>query len=153
MSQTLIFSSLYFPPNDVNFYISNYLIFPTIWYFQLCDISNYLIDQNSKLEISKVYNIGLQRYTWILKSEFIAKKNSVPMKAKKLSFCHKFKFSNPYIIKTWWCKPLICLTLTIWSTRIAWNIKGLQHRIAKIYLDYKIRVCGKKTLILWWQIS
>ena len=76
LSQTLIFSSLYFPPNDVNFYISNYLIFPTIWYFQLCDISNYLIDQNSKLEISKVYNIGLQRYTWILKSEFIAKKKT-----------------------------------------------------------------------------
>ena len=90
-----------FQPNDVNF-----------------DISNYLIDQNSKLEISEVYNIGLQRYTWILKSEFIAKKNSVPMKAKELSFCHKLKFFNPYIFKTWWCKPLIFLTLTIWSTRI-----------------------------------
>ena len=26
---------------------------------------------------------------------------------KELSLCHKLKFCNPYILATWWCKPLI----------------------------------------------
>ena len=25
---------------------------------------------------------------------------------KEMSFCHKLKFSNPFIFATWWCKPL-----------------------------------------------
>ena len=29
---------------------------------------------------------------------------------KELSFCNKFKFSNPYILATWWWKPLIFQT-------------------------------------------
>ena len=29
---------------------------------------------------------------------------------KELSFCHKFKFSNPYILGIWWWKPLIFQT-------------------------------------------
>ena len=29
----------------------------------------------------------------------------------EMSFCHKLKFSNPYIFTIWWCKPLIFQTL------------------------------------------
>ena len=35
-----------------------------------------------------------------------------------MSFCNKLKFSNPYSFATWWCKPLIFQTKTIWSNRI-----------------------------------
>jgi len=33
---------------------------------------------------------------------------------KGIEFCHKLRFSNPYILATWWCKPLIFQTLAIW---------------------------------------
>ena len=37
---------------------------------------------------------------------------------KEMSFYHKFKFSNPYILGTRWRKPLIFQTYIIWSIRI-----------------------------------
>ena len=37
---------------------------------------------------------------------------------KELYLCHRFKFINPYILATWWCKPLIFQTYIIWSSRI-----------------------------------
>ena len=37
---------------------------------------------------------------------------------KKLSFCHKLKFSNSSIFATWLCKPFIFQTQTIKSNRI-----------------------------------
>ena len=37
---------------------------------------------------------------------------------KELSRCHKLKRSRPYIFATWWRKPLIFQTSTIWSNRI-----------------------------------
>ena len=37
---------------------------------------------------------------------------------KKMSFCHKLKFSNPYIFETWLCKASIFPTLIIWSYRV-----------------------------------
>ncbi len=36
---------------------------------------------------------------------------------KELSFSHKFKFSNPYILATRWCKPLIFQTTIIFLKR------------------------------------
>ena len=34
-----------------------------------------------------------------------------------MTFWHKFKFSNPNIFATWWCKHLIFQTLINWSNR------------------------------------
>ena len=41
---------------------------------------------------------------------------------KEVSFCHKLKFSNPYIFATCWCKPLIFQTWTILSN-IVYSLK------------------------------
>ena len=38
--------------------------------------------------------------------------------AKELSFYHKLWFYNRHIFSTWWCKPLICQTIIIWSKMI-----------------------------------
>ena len=39
-------------------------------------------------------------------------------KIKKLSLCHKLKFSNSYFFANWWRKPLIFQAYIIWSNRI-----------------------------------
>ena len=36
----------------------------------------------------------------------------------ELSFCNKLKFSNHYSFATWWWKPLIFQTKTVWSKKI-----------------------------------
>ena len=43
---------------------------------------------------------------------------SICMCTNELSLCHKTQFSNTYISKTRWRKPLVFQTLIIWSMRI-----------------------------------
>ena len=52
--------------------------------------------------------INTHRYTYISKW----------CSLKELSLCHKLGFSHPYILLTWWKKPLIFQTQIIWSNRI-----------------------------------
>ena len=52
----------------------------------------------------------------------------------ELSLCHKFWFSNPYIVATR-CVDLRYFKLWIFSDQIilVWNIKSLHYQVAKIY--------------------
>ena len=57
-------------------------------------------------------------------------------------------FLQPDSVNLWYFK-LRLLDLTEFKV---WNIKGLQHWVAKIY-EYKIRVCGKNSIpfpvVMW----
>ena len=44
--------------------------------------------------------------------------NSIYKGFKELSLWHKLKFYNPYIFTTWQRKPLIFITLNIWSSKV-----------------------------------
>jgi len=65
---------------------------------------------------------------------------------KELSFCLKLKFYNPYISATWFCKPLIIQTQTVWFDRI----QGLKYQTSTLLgcKDYKIRVCDQSSVAL-----
>ena len=75
------------------------------------------------------------------------------MFTKELSLCHKTQFSNTYISKTRWRKPLVFQTLIIWSMRIH-SLKylgsttlGSRHKGIK-----KIRIHGNDSISLsWWK--
>ena len=55
---------------------------------------------------------------------------------KELSFCHKLKFSNPYICSTWWRKPLKIGLPEFYDIEF------------QRYKAYKIRDCGKHSVLL-----
>ena len=52
---------------------------------------------------------GLQGFNSILKVSTTCA-ISLFLRTRDLSLCHILKFSNPYILATWWCKPLIFQT-------------------------------------------
>ena len=51
------------------------------------------------------------------KKDYI-KRQKFTKQVKELSFCHKLKFSNPYIYGTWCCRLLIFQTKIIWCNKI-----------------------------------
>ena len=73
-----------------------------------------------------------------------------PKLVKELTLCLKLKYSNSYIFKTWWYKPLIFWTQVIWFNRMH-SLKYPRSTTfgSKDYSDLKIRVCGKDLIPLW----
>ena len=83
--------------------------------------------------------------TYITVPESSSSKLDRMSRSKELSFCHKFKFSNPYIFATRWCKPMIFQNYQVYDIRL------LRYR------GETFRVCGKNSyslceitgMILW----
>ena len=55
---------------------------------------------------------------WFSPKKDYIKRQKFTEQVKELSFCHKLKFSNPYIYGTWCCRLLIFQTKIIWCNRI-----------------------------------
>ena len=67
---------------------------------------------------------------------------------KKFSLCHKFKFWNPYIFAIWWCKSLIFQTYLFNQTVLIFCISKVYDTGLQRYLDKKISICGKNSILL-----
>ena len=74
--------------------------------------------------------------TYITVPESSSSKLDRMSRSKELSFCHKFKFSNPYIFATRWCKPMIFQNYQVYDIRL------LRYR------GETFRVCGKNSYSL-----
>ena len=65
------------------------------------------------------HNIGLTRTFFSCNKLILYNYKYTLLTLKELRiYSNKIKFSYPYILATWWCKPLILQTLTIGSSRI-----------------------------------
>ena len=69
--------------------------------------------KNTLEDVTLFWALKLGSTTLILyKDDFESSHREHPLR-KELNHCHKLKFSNPYILATWWSKPLIFQTYII----------------------------------------
>ena len=114
MSFCVYFSCFWYRGWIINYYFclrcwSRLIVFSSFKRFSLSSISDI------KLPRRNTFWAGLHRTNTTFQ-----KNNTFHL--TELNFCHKLKFVIQYFVGTWSCKPLIFLTLTIWSNRI-YNLK------------------------------
>ena len=63
--------------------------------------------------------------------------------SKELSLCHKLKFSNDYILATWWCKPLILNLNFFISENFLFEVSKVYDIVLQKCKSQNMSVCDK----------